>query len=57
MIVSSAMIVSLPDICEPSVPVVRGFVTQLYIGEDSRFAEEGVSVESELQEIGPLGVR
>jgi hypothetical protein len=54
------MIVSLPNIRESSSHVVRGFIAKFYIGEDSRFAEEGVGVKSETQAkegMGPKGDR
>jgi hypothetical protein len=44
-----SMIVSLPNIRESSDHVVRGFVAKFYVGEYSRFTEEGVGVKSEPQ--------
>jgi hypothetical protein len=40
------VVISLPDIRESKEHVVWEFITQLYVGEDSRSTEEGVSVES-----------
>ena len=39
-------IISLPDIRNPKVRVAWGFIIQFYVGEDSRFTEEGVGIES-----------
>jgi hypothetical protein len=43
------MMVSLPNIRESSGRVVRELVAKFYTGEDSRFTEEGVGVQSEPQ--------
>jgi hypothetical protein len=52
------MAISLPDIRESKGRVVRGFVTQFYVREDSRFKEEGVGIKPEPQAqrvTGPRG--
>jgi hypothetical protein len=40
------MIVSLPDIHEPNRCVVQRFIMQFYVGEEARFKEEGVGINS-----------
>jgi hypothetical protein len=43
------MIISPPDIRESNERVGQRFITQFHVGEDSRFTEEGVGIESEPQ--------
>jgi hypothetical protein len=41
--------ISLPDIREAKGCVVWGFIAQLHVGENSRFAQESVGVQPEPQ--------